>query len=228
MSTKSSNVKRSVGVARRSMVKSVEEKAAQWQTPTTEAGASLLNTERDSFEIDVSDVGTMPTMPTLGVTDPKRKLTREEWRALSPADRSARKAATRASRPELKTRLSRVSAKMSKRALRLATTFAGVAGVEESLRNAAMLLGASSLEMSTLPDGWRPAGRGNEPKAPKFQTGQAVKITASQRANYEGVIEADELDDLTVVAVKGKQVVVRTAGGTRMFLPIKAIETLSA
>jgi hypothetical protein len=95
----------------------------------------------------------------------------------------------------------------------------------DSLHNASAFVDAAveALEAATseavkLPDDFR---RGTGPKL-EVETGSVVSIRDKRRALYSGVLDADEMDGLTVVKVvnAGKTVLCTTSEGVRQMFPV--------
>ena len=155
----------------------------------------------------------LPDTTSLPITDPKRRLTREEWKTMTPEQKAERKLARKATRGPVRDRFVKGIARTAGRFAKLAKRFEGTAlhvqfiDAEKVLRNLAG-------DVSELPDGWTPSGKG-----PRFslEAGTIVVLVESKLATYKDVLGDDET--LTVKKVVGKRVVVETADGVKLFLP---------
>lgn len=196
--------------------------------------AKNKGTKGSAARISKSEDGVKPpSMPTetvdpstLEVTDPRRKLSKDEWRALSPEQKKTRRAAVRAGRAPVKDRLSKAVGKIARRTERLAKIFSTEPSLHEAFVNTARVLRAVSGEIGELNGDWKPtkvAGRG-EPREAKFREGAIVRLVEKHRPQYEGLIEVDEMTGLRVDKVQGKNVRVVTESGVKMFLPANRLE----
>lgn len=162
------------------------------------------------------------------VTDPNRKLTRDEWRALSPEEKRTRKDAKRANRPAVAARLAkncdRLARRLGKMGQMLNTSNDGDAAIHGALLIAAANILVARDNYLALPSDWAPKTTSTYvAKGPKFAVGDTVAIHAKRRAAYDGLLSEAEMVSLKIVKVAGKRVVVVTEGMTRMFLPLNAI-----
>jgi hypothetical protein len=58
--------------------------------------------------------------------------------------------------------------------------------------------------------------------------GQTVRVKATARATYEGLLDEPDLDALVVVAVRKSTAICKTAGGERVMLPVRHVEATEA
>lgn len=150
------------------------------------------------------------------------KLTREQWRALSPEEKAARKLARAATRPSPKGRLTRTTSKLSRRAGRLSSIFGGDIG--KNFAQIAGMLAALSEEIAELPADWKPAGStSGAASTPRFAVGDIVAVHPKRRDSFAGLLEANELDGLRIVKIVGKRCVAQSESGTRLTLALNTI-----
>lgn len=169
----------------------------------------------------------------LDVTNPARKLTRDEWRGLSIEQKRARKDAKRASRPEMKARL----AKNMERFARRVSKVLGMMDVDsvdsevqetiQALTSAKRNLLHASEAIRELPQDWTPAtpraaGAAAKAKAPRISEGDMVMIAEKRRASYEGLLSSEDMTSLRVLKIHGKRAVVTCSLG-QMFMPMNIL-----
>jgi len=147
------------------------------------------------------------------------KLTREQWRALSPEEKRARKEAKRASAAtgvaKLKSSLTR-----AQKMVRNIERALGEEAAAGDARKALALLNELGESLTALPDGWKPTRSTTPTREARFKVGDVVAIAEKRRAAYEGLIA--DMDALTVERLAGKRAVVN-AGGVRLVLPLNMI-----
>ena len=175
----------------------------------------------------VAPVAPAIPMATEGsITDPKRRLTREEWREMSPEEKRARREARAAARPGVSARLAKNMDRFARRC-RKVLAMLGEGDETENARlqmsRAVVSLAAAQEAFAELPVGWQPTRRAGAEREAKFAIGDFVSIHEKRRGNYDGLLDADEMSDLRVIKIAGKRLVVQTEGGTRMFLPTNAV-----
>ena len=156
----------------------------------------------------------------------KKALSRDEWKSLSPDERKARRLARREAR-----RSSGMAAVYAKNLTRFATRLAkiyygvdpqSVLGID--LKDAIDSLSSAHAGFAKLPADWVPARRDSSiPKAARFAEGMSVQIAERRRSAYEGLLDASDMANLTVVKVAGKRLVVETKSGVRLFLPVASV-----
>lgn len=188
------------------------------------------NSARKIVPQSVVTVETEEQTPAVEATTAPRKLTREEWKLLSPEEKKAARAAKRANRPSPAPRLGKNMARLVKRLARVVSMIdASKDGSEEQaaaecLGNARNLLDAAAGHFENFPANWKPVARAARGETTsKFEAGQFVQIAEKRRASFEGLLEADEMLELRVVKVVGKKLVLATEGGVRMVLPQNVI-----
>lgn len=166
-----------------------------------------------------------PALPSIEF--PKGRLTKEERAALSPEQRTARRAWMKARRASPKVRLTKLVTRMAKKAARLSALFNANAA-ESPL--AAMAIAADALAetakaMDTLVSDWRPTGKAspNEPRQPRAQVGDTFRLHAKRVESFAGLIEAEEDLRLVAIAANGRRGVFATEGGTRLAVPFNAV-----
>jgi hypothetical protein len=164
----------------------------------------------------------------LPVTDPRRRLTSEERKALTPDQRKARKAAILARRGPAKGRFHKLVLRMHKRAAQIAARLDGSGDAAQDASGAAHALKQLAGAIDALPADWKPAAGKGAARAPKFEPGTMVQIKKELRERYTDLIPADELDGLVVVACKGSEALVRAEGGTKLFVPSKNLEATAS
>ena len=160
-----------------------------------------------------------------------RKLTREEWRALSPEIKRARKALKRTSRPSLAPRLAKNVERLARRIRKIGQMVRGAdAEIPEINLHTDLHLALTVLEravegLAALPSGWKPleTKTGTAAASTRLAVGDFVAIAEKRRESFAGLVEAEEMLQLRVVAINGKRVIVQTEGGTKMVLPINVV-----
>lgn len=167
---------------------------------------------------------TAPALPTAVSLD---KMSREEWRALTPEQKAARKAARAANRPSVRARLARTVGKLVRRIGRLSSIFAGQDGVTDELARAKAALDGALDTIALLPQDWTPKSVA-VPGTPKLAVGDIVAIHPKRRSAFEGLLEANELDGLRVTKIVGKRLVCQAEGGTKITLAINTIVKTAA
>lgn len=166
----------------------------------------------------------MTTRTDLPVTDPRRKLSREEWKDLSKEQKAERKQARQAARGPIKARMVKIVLKLAARAERLSRAFDAEKPIQEALLENAKTFRLISSDVDELADGWVPSGRKVQHS---FKVGDRVVMVQAQIANYENLL-GDDLGELEVMNAVGKRVVCKTVkGGVRLFLPAKHIMAVS-
>lgn len=155
----------------------------------------------------------MPDTTALPITDPKRRLTREEWTAMTPEQKAERRTARKATRGPVRDRFVKGIARTAGRFAKLAKRFEGTAlhqqfiDAEKQIRNLAG-------DVSELPDTWTPSG-----KAPRFtlEVGGQVTLIASKAAAYADDLHSENAT-LTITKIAGKNLSVKTDDGLRLVL----------
>lgn len=164
-----------------------------------------------------------PKMPKqdFALTDPRRKLSREEWKSLTKEQKAERKNNRIKARGPIKGRMTRLVLSYSKRAERMASKFANEKPIADALLEIAKQARLVSSDIDELPDTWMPSGR--KPHY-SFTAGQRVHMVEAQVAHYEELL-GEDIGELEIVSAVGKRVVVKTVkGGVRLFLPAKHIK----
>lgn len=91
-------------------------------------------------------------------------------------------------------------------------------GVRAALEVAAAKLRAGADLITSVPRDWRPSARGSVAAASAaVKVGVKVEVRENVRKNYEGLLGADELVNLEVVAIANGQVKVKTSKGEQLF-----------
>lgn len=73
-----------------------------------------------------------------------------------------------------------------------------------------------------LPDDWKRAAVARVSK--QFSPGDIVAISEAHRSKYEGLLDEDEFDDLTVVKQIDNKVALRTRKGSKTFFPAHHVQ----
>lgn len=166
----------------------------------------------------------LPVRKDLPMTDPRRKLTREEWKTLSKSDKATRKQNRIAARGPIKARMVKIVLKLAARAERLSRAFDVEKPIQEALLENAKSFRLISSDVDELADAWMPSGRKVQHS---FKAGDRVVMIEAQVAHYEGLL-GDDIGELEIVNAVGKRVVCKTVkGGVRLFLPAKHIKAQS-
>lgn len=162
---------------------------------------------------------TPPALPV--VANATKKLTREEWRALSPEQKRARKEAKRASTSGAGKLLSSLS-RMEKMGRNIASALAGDEASVATARKVLGQLGELRETLEALPETWQPARKatGTGTREARFKVGDRVAIAEKRRSAYEGLI--DDMENLVVVTLAQKRAVL-DAKGVRIVLPLNMI-----
>lgn len=163
----------------------------------------------------------MPARKELDVTDPRRKLTRDEWKGLTKEQKATRKAARQAARGPVKARMTKLVLQVSKRLERLSGKFEAEKPIQTALAQTSSILRTLSSDIDELPNTWSPSGR-----APKHNltAGMHVVLVEAKVAHYEELL-GDDIGELEVISAVGKRVVVKTVkGGVRLFLEARHIK----
>lgn len=165
--------------------------------------------------------GTGKTAGTLPLTDPRRKLTRDEWKTLSKEDKAARKAARSAQRGPAKGRFVKLVLRYASRFERMEKLFSNEKPIAEALHNIAVEARGISGDIDELAETWAPAG-----KAPKhnFAAGMHVVLTDAKATEYKAIL-GEEVGELEVLNAVGRRVVCKSVkGGVRFFLEARHIK----
>lgn len=192
------------------------------------SAAVVVTVDGDEAQPKVISRKVAPAVPVAiegSVTDPTRKLTREEWRALSPDEKRARKEAKRTNRPELAARFAKNMTRFARRISKLSAMIDKNAHTDlaRALTTAREALHEAAVGYEALPTGWQPLKSEGVQREAKFGVGDMVDIHAKRRSNYDGLLDADEMTGLRITKVAGKRLVVQTESGTRLFLPSNAV-----
>ena len=163
----------------------------------------------------------VPTGSGLAITDPNRKLSRDEWRALSTEEKAARKSARSATRGPAKQRYTAKVGNVIKRAERLLPVLVGT-DAHKHISHAIVALKAGREEVADLPATWQPAGATTG--AAPIEPGAMVNIRDTARAAYAGLLEPAEMVGLKVVKSLGSKLIATTAAGVRMVIARNRIE----
>lgn len=170
---------------------------------------------------------TAPKMPSttsqksLDVTDPARKLTRDEWKGLTKEQKAARKAKRQAARGPVKARIVKLVLRYAARFDRLGKAFENDKPIQEALGKMSTGLRGVSSDIDELPDTWAPAGR--KPQH-SFTAGQHVQLVEAKVAHYAELL-GEDIGEMVVVQAAGRRVVVKTVkGGVRLFLEARHIK----
>lgn len=153
----------------------------------------------------------------LPITDPRRRLTKTERKALTPEQRKERKAAILARRGPAKLRFVKLVTRTAKRIERIAK-----AAEFRSTDEVTALMASLTKHLEALPADWKPA-RSTEARE-RFESGTMVQIKEDQRARFADLIPSDELDGLVVVKSQGRDVLVRSESGVKLFVGAKHLE----
>lgn len=169
----------------------------------------------------------MPDTTTLDVTDPKRKLTREEFIALTVEQKAKRKANKRAARGSHKQRVSKSLLRQSNKLEKLGRYFDNATDTasKDLSKQIKKLVGEVRIAVSdvdSLPDSWVPSGRRVRVD---FAPGMTVIMVDGKREKYEETL-SEKLGELKVVRCIGRKVVVQTDDGLRMFLPVGHVKQI--
>lgn len=160
----------------------------------------------------------------LPVTDHRRKLTKEEIKALTDTERKARRDSRIAARPSAKSRM----IKNFDRSLRIVARYVKqLHGTEphDNLNEIVDHLRAASADLGDLPDTWRPA---HAPAAGKsFAVGDKVQISEKRRAHF-AFLEDEAGATMRITKVTGKKVVCETPSKARVFLPVHVLVFVNA
>lgn len=162
---------------------------------------------------------TPPALPV--VANATKKLTREEWRALSPEQKRARKEAKRASTSGAGKLLSSLS-RMEKMGRNISAALSGDEAAQATARKVLGQLGELRETLEALPEDWQPARKASSAgtREARFKVGDRVAIAEKRRSAYEGLI--DDMENLVVVTLAQKRAVL-DAGGVRIVLPLNMI-----
>jgi len=156
-----------------------------------------------------------PALPAI-----TEKLTREQWRLLTPEQKAARKLARAKDRPNARARLTRTTGKLARRAARMSSIFEGEIG--KAFAAVGAQLQALVEDIHDLPETWTPNKVGGA-STPRLAPGDIVRIHEKRRAAFEGLLEADELDGLRVVKIVGKRLVCKTESGVKLTLAANVV-----
>jgi hypothetical protein len=187
---------------------------------------TMKQSDKKSTNVTAAKPPKVSTVSDLSVTDPRRKLTKEELKALSKEERKARQANRAQLRGAPKARLFKQITSIEKRVARLVGKFkdATVAAetgetISDYLRKATNLVGAASELISELPDGWTPTrGRPKQARIENLEVGMTVALATNVREDFAAVVETSDMDSLKVVKIQGKRVLVKTPSGMPLFL----------
>ncbi len=169
----------------------------------------------------------MPKLDTskLPVTDPRRKLTKTERKAMTKDEKRARRTALAASRPPAKQRAHKLMTKFVERLSRVVNRFypadGDTADMREALDAAQATLSKISEDTMSLPDSWSPKGARSS-KAAALTPGVIVRVADKHvEALKDLFANTKEMQRLKVLQVVGsKRVAVVTEGGTRTILKV--------
>jgi hypothetical protein len=155
-----------------------------------------------------------PALPAI-----TEKLTREQWRLLTPEQKAARKLARAKDRPSARARLTRTTQKLARRAARMSSIFEGEIG--RAFATIGAQLQVLVEDIHDLPETWTPNKVGVS--TPRLAPGDIVRIHEKRRASFEGLLEADELDGLRVEKIVGKRLILRAESGLKLTLAANVV-----
>jgi hypothetical protein len=95
------------------------------------------------------------------------------------------------------------------------------------LSTAVAALDVVAIKLNALPDAFALKGAKAEGGG-KVEVGSVVSIREKRKAEYDGLIEEAELATLTVLAVKGAKVVLKTASGNKLMMPKAHVQAKKA
>jgi len=78
--------------------------------------------------------------------------------------------------------------------------------------------GALKERLNALPDDFSPKGAKSEGGS-RIEVGGTVTVREKKRADYDGLIDAKELEGMKVLAIKGNKALVQVASGSKIFMP---------
>lgn len=162
----------------------------------------------------------MPSVDTskLPLTDPRRKLTREDWASMTKEQRTERRAAKRASRGPVASRYARAMARQASRLAKIARAFKNEGDIHGTLMGISQSLRDTAGDVDELGAAWVPASKGGSVRA-ELVVGSLVTLVPSKLAQYTELL-GEDVGSLTVVKVAGKRVVLQDASGVKIFLPV--------
>ena len=146
-----------------------------------------------------------PASDELDVTDPRRKLSKEERQALTPEQKKTRRKAARDARGPAKVQIGTQLAKLETRLVKLTHRLDGsdAAEASEALVKAIRVLRSDVAELS---DDWKPA-RASGPVTARFVAKQKVQLKEKKRSQYTEILEGEF--SMKVEKVVGRQVLCR-------------------
>lgn len=149
-----------------------------------------------------------PTEEELDVTDPRRKLSKEERSALTPEQKKERRKLAREARGPAKVQIEKQLNKLDTRLARIVSRFAGSEAHEagEALIKAMRVLRS---DVAELPDDWKPAKASGGTMVARFEKGQTVELKERKRPQYKEILGGEF--ELKIEKVVGRQVLCRHA-----------------
>ncbi len=166
-----------------------------------------------------------PASDELDVTDPRRKLSKEERQALTPEQKKARRKAARDARGPAKvqigTQLAKMETRLGRITSRLVDSDASEAG--EAFIKALRVLRSDVAELS---DDWKPA-RARGPVTARFVEKQTVRLKEKKRKQYEDLLDGNF--EFKVTKIAGRRVMCRhIESKTRYVFGQNELELVSA
>jgi len=140
----------------------------------------------------------------LPITDPRRKLTKEERKALSPEDRKARRAAKQANRAPYAMRTSLLLTKFANKLGKISKMLSENKEIAESVHGCAEMLRDATIDLQELPEDFRPAKLRDE--AITYKPGSFVRLTDAKQEQYAELLDEKDMVGLKVISQTGKNV----------------------
>jgi hypothetical protein len=162
----------------------------------------------------------LPNLKAMDVTDPRRKLTKTEVKAMTKEQRQARQAALRTARGPARTRFVRLTFRLFKSCEKFAVVFANEPAIRETFSECEDSLHALAGKIAELPAEWAPAKKISAKRA-AISPNALIEIRPEKSKMYEDIL--GETPELTVVRVIGKRIVALTQDGTKLFLPLNHV-----
>ena len=164
-----------------------------------------------------------PKLPSksLDVTDPKRKLTRDEWKGLTKEQKRARKAARSAQRGPAKQRFVKLVLRYAGRFERFGKLFEKDQEIAKSLASLVTDARGVASDIDELPESWMPAGKVAKHN---FTAGMRVVLSEAKAKEYAETL-GEEVGELEILNAVGRRVVCKAVkGGVRFFLEARHIK----
>ncbi len=166
---------------------------------------------------------TAPAIPihtNLPLTDPRRKLTRDEWKGLTKEEKAARKIARVAVRGPIKGRMVKIVLKLAMRAERLSKAFDNEKSIQDTMNAVAKNLRNVSADVDELADNWLPSGRKVENT---YAAGDKVQLIDGKVKHFEDLL-GEPIGVMEVINSLGRRVACKTSKGARLFLEARFIK----